>query len=189
MTQPPNLSDLSKEEIKETLNEIRHPVDIVIYGASNYFNIAGIIRTAHSFLIRDIYLVDVESSSDPFYEKGTMGNHKYENIHVMSLNEFLDLNRDRNMVSFERRPGVLSTETCWDFVYPTNPLLVFGSEKSGIPDAILDISKHVVSIPMFGLNNDLNIATAAGIAMYDYLFKYYRPNLFIKKPKKESFRK
>lgn len=176
MTSAPNLTDFNKQEIIETLSEIRHPLDVAVYGAGNYFNIAGIIRTAHSFLVRNIYLVDVEDSKDAFYEKGTMGNHKYENIVLMNLEQFLAMvsNEQRNVVSFERRPGDLKTKTSWDYKYPANPILLFGSEKSGVPDSILSVSCDTVSIPMFGINNDLNISVAASIAMYDWIVKFYR---------------
>ena len=176
MTSAPNLTEFNKQEIIDTLNEIRHPIDVAVYGAGNYFNIAGIIRTAHSFLVRNIYLVDVEDSKDAFYEKGTMGNHKYENIVLMTLDQFLAMvaNDQRNVVSFERRPGELQTKTSWNYTYPPNPILLFGSEKSGVPDAILSVSYDTVSIPMFGINNDLNISVAASIAMYDWIVKFYR---------------
>lgn len=175
MTIAPNLSDFSKQEIIDTLNEVRHPFDVVVIGSGNYFNIAGIIRTAHSFLVQSIYLVDVEDEKEPFYEKGTMGNHKYENIRKMTLEGFLMevSNNNRNVVSFERRPGILSTATSWDYKYPEKPMLVFGSEKYGVPDEVIAISKDVVSIPMFGLNNDLNIGYCASIAMYDWITKFY----------------
>jgi len=174
MSAKPNLCEFTKDEIIHTLNEIRHPVDVAVYGTGNYFNIAGIIRTAHSFLVKSIYLIDVEHSNDPFYEKGTMGNHKYENISELNLKDFLDIAALRNVVSFERRPGVLTTKSSWDYEYPENPILVFGSEKFGIPDNIIEISDDVVSIPMFGINNDLNISVAASIAMYDWVTKFYK---------------
>ncbi len=174
MTTAPDLFDFTKDEIKQTLNEIRHPFDVAVYSPANYFNIAGIIRTAHSFLARNIYLIDPESDKDPFYEKGTMGNHKYENIHILTMNDFLSLHSKRKIVAFERRPGQLSTINSWDYTYPENPILLFGSEKSGIPDLLLDHSTDIISIPMFGLNNDLNLGYSAGIAMYDWIVKHYR---------------
>ena len=175
MTSGPDLSALTKAEIVGVLNEVRHPVDIAIYASGNYFNIAGIIRTAHSFLIRKIYLVDVEHPKDSFYEKGTMGSHKYENIVNIDLDNFLKEVKEhhRNVVAFERRPGILTTTSSWTFVYPKDPILVFGSEKNGVPDEIIKVSKSVISIPMFGLNNDLNIAHSASIAMYDWISKFY----------------
>ena len=58
--------EFPKEVIKEALNPVRHPVDVAVYGVGNYFNLATIIRTCHSFLVRRIYVID----SEGFYEKG-----------------------------------------------------------------------------------------------------------------------
>jgi tRNA G18 (ribose-2'-O)-methylase SpoU len=175
MTAPPNLTDFTKDEIKEVLNEVRHPVDVAVYSVGNYFNISSIIRTCHSFLVNNIYLIDVEVPKEPFYPKGTMGNHRYENIILQTSEEFMGMVSDnsRSLVSFERRPGILSPKTIWTYKYPQNPILLFGSETHGVPDKILDISCDTVCIPMYGLNNDMNVAVAAAISISDFIRKHH----------------
>jgi len=175
MTTAPNLSEFSKFEIKDVLNEIRHPVDVAVYGVGNYFNISGIIRTSHSFLVHNIYLIDVETPKEPYYGKGSMGSCKYENITLQTSEEFLQMINEehRNLVSFERRPGVLQPKTIWSYKYPENPILLFGSETHGVPDNILQVSIDTVCIPMYGLTNDLNVSVAAGIAISDFVRKHY----------------
>lgn len=167
MTAPPNISDFSNEEIRETLNEIRYPFEVAVYSSENYFNMASIIRTSHSFLCNKIWQVDFTK----FYKKATMGCHKYENIHKVSLDEFLEQTNDRNVVVFERN-SVLTTKDVRYFEYPENPILFFGSEKFGVPEQIINSASSIVSIPMFGLHNDLNISVAAGIAIYDFINKH-----------------
>ena len=167
---PEILSEHSKEEIIETLNEIRNPIEIAICGSENYFNLGSVIRTCHNFLVKTIYLVDVTK----FYKKATMGAHKYENIVKLSTSDFKDqvvLNDAKSIVAFERRPG-MSTEDLRGFSYPTNPVLVFGSEKDGVPEFVLENASNVVSIPVQGINNDFNLANAAAIGIYDWYSKY-----------------
>lgn len=175
MTTAPNLSDFTKSEIKDVLNEIRHPVDVAVYSVGNYFNVAGIIRTSHSFLVRNIYLIDVETPKEPYYAKGTMSSHRHENIILQTSEVFLQMISDehRNLVSFERRPGILQPKTIWGYKYPETPILLFGSETHGVPDNILQVSMDTVCIPMYGLNNDLNVSVAAAIAISDFVRKHY----------------
>jgi len=45
-------------------------------GHTEEFNIGAIIRTAHSFLVREILLI----GDTPYYERASMGMEKYENI-------------------------------------------------------------------------------------------------------------
>ena len=172
MVQAPDTSDFTKEEIRECLNEIRHPFDVAVYGCKNYFNFGAIVRIAHNFLARDLYAVDLDS----YYKKASMCGNKYENIHKQKLEEFSIMASGRSVVSFERRPPKLVSEPLSTFVWPENPIMVFGSEDAGVPDEILDISSNIVTIPVYGVLNDHNVAVASGIAMYDWTSKYYANN-------------
>lgn len=167
---PDILAEHTKEEIIETLREVRYPVEVAICGSDNYFNTGSIIRTCHNFLVRKIYLVETTK----FYKKATMGAHKYENIVKMTNDEFVNqvlVRPGKNIIAFERRPG-LKTQDIRTFKYPENPILVFGSEKDGCSDAILNNAQSIVSVPVNGINNDFNISVAASIALYDWFAKH-----------------
>jgi tRNA G18 (ribose-2'-O)-methylase SpoU len=170
MSIAPDLNDFTKEEIFETLNEIRHPFDIAVYDSSNYFNLGSIIRTAHNFLCNKIYSINLND----FYKPAAKAAKKYEKIEYHTLESFLEASVGRSIVSMERRPGLLNTIDLRAFQWPLNPIILFGSEKTGVPDEILNISHSVVSIPQFGLVNDFNISISAGIALYDWIQKYYK---------------
>lgn len=162
------LKALNKEEIKLILEPRRLNYEIAIYSSENYFNCGSIIRTSHGFLCRKIWLIDFNK----FYKKASMGTHKYENINKVSLEEFLSINSNRNIVLFERREGIKGN-SIFTYQYPTNPIMFFGSEKFGVPEELLS-TYPVVTIPLGGVHNDLNIAVAAAIVMYDYLSKQYK---------------
>lgn len=166
MSKAPDLSNFTKEEIRETLDEIRHPFSIAICGSDNYFNSGAIIRSAHIFLVKEIILVDTPA----FYERATMGTHKWENIVHVTREEFLK--ETRPLICFERRSD-LTSQCLMGFSYPENPVLVFGNEKTGIPGQILSMAHSVVSIPQYGLQNDMNLANAASIGIYDWISKHY----------------
>jgi len=44
---------------------------------------------------------------------------------------------------------------------------VMGSERQGMPGALLKACKRVVSIPMNGISDSLNIAVATAIILYE----------------------
>jgi len=173
MTAPPDLEGFSTEEIIEALDEVRLPFDICLVGSDNYFNGGAVVRILHSFLGRKLHLVDVPK----IYKRACMSTYKYEKnniVHYSSCDEFdeyVQLNK-RNLVVFERRWG-LETKSLCTFSYPENPILVFGSEKFGVPDRYLT-GTNVVSIPMLGIQNDLNLACAVGIVCYDFINKYMK---------------
>lgn len=173
MAHAPDLSDFTREEVCEVLNQTRQPVSIAVFGSGNEFNIGGMIRTGHNFLVRDIHLVEVEW----FYEKGALSTLKYEKRNLKrwpTISKFIEGTQGRNIVAFEKRHD-LDTEDIRTYRYPSNPILFFGSEKTGVPNSILDICHSVVSIPVLGLNNDFNVTVSCGIALYDWLRKLNQP--------------
>jgi len=54
-----------------------------------------------------------------------------------------------------------------DRFQPHYPLcLVFGAEQGGVSQAVLDFADAAVAIPMRGMANSLNVATAAAIILH-----------------------
>lgn len=161
--------EFPKEFVRDALKDVRKPFEVAVYGIGNYFNVSTIIRTAHNFLCRKIYIIDGEG----FYEKGTMGNHRFEDIEKITLEEFIQKTHGRNIVPFEKRPGQ-TTLDIRTYEYPENPILLFGSEKNGLHEDLIELAggwDSVVSIPGYGVNNDLNVGVAASIAMFDWIAK------------------
>ena len=46
--------------------------------------------------------------------------------------------------------------------------IVIGSERNGIPDAILERCLHAIHIPMFGVNGSMNVTHALGIGLFEW---------------------
>jgi 23S rRNA (guanosine2251-2'-O)-methyltransferase len=61
---------------------------------------------------------------------------------------------------------------------PTFPVCVaFGNEVEGLAPELLDLADTHVRIPMLGKKTSLNVATAAGVVLYELLRKYRALNL------------
>jgi tRNA G18 (ribose-2'-O)-methylase SpoU len=68
--------ELSLEEQRAELAKLRVGMSVAVVRAKNPFNIGAIIRVAHSFLVREIILIGTEA----YYQRASMGMHRYENI-------------------------------------------------------------------------------------------------------------
>ena len=137
---------MSRDEVRSELSRLRHPVRVVIDRAKNPFNIGAIIRTAHSFLVREIVLVGTER----WYERAAMGMQRYENItEIPNVEMFLERAADENwhMVSFEKDHASVGL---WEAGLPEDSVLVFGNEDDGVDPRIVAASHEVVGIPMYG---------------------------------------
>jgi len=161
--------DLPLGEIKASLEALRRPLSIAVLRSNNPFNVGAIIRTAHSFLVREIVLV----GDEPWYERAAMGMHRYENlVQLGSEDELVAWARDRQLpiTVFEREHA---TVNLWRARLPEACLLVFGSENHGVPPALIAAADEVVGIPMAGINNSFPVTVAAGIAMAEWTRRHF----------------
>lgn len=56
-----------------------------------------------------------------------------------------------------------------DARYPTDMLLLMGSERQGIPNQLRDMCSSIVNLPMLGVCDSLNLAVATGVLLYEIL--------------------
>lgn len=154
--------ELPIEERRALLDPLRIDMSVAVIRAKNPFNIGAIIRVAHSFLVREIFLV----GSEPYYERASMGMQRYEKI-VECPDEasFLAAVADRPLVSIERDQARI---TLWQAPFPRDVVFLFGNEDDGVPPSLLAASSDVVAIPMYGINHSFPVAIAAGMVLCEW---------------------
>lgn len=160
---------LSLDEIRSELDRIRHPLRIAIRRSKNPFNVGAIIRTAHSFLVKEILLVGTES----WYERAAMGMQRYERVR--------EIESEAAFVALARREGwflsVLEKDDAqvglWDAKLPEDAVIVVGNEEEGVGPEILAAASEVVAIPMFGINHSYPMTVASGIALAEWARRRY----------------
>jgi tRNA G18 (ribose-2'-O)-methylase SpoU len=160
---------MPRNEVRSELDRLRHPFRVAIDRAKNPFNIGSIIRTAHSFLAKEIILIGTE----PWYERAAMGMQRYENIvELPTERTFLDVAEKEGwpLVAFEKDQAQVGL---WEAELPEDAVLIFGNEDDGCSHGILEAADQVVAIPMFGINHSYPISVAAGIAMAEWARRHY----------------
>lgn len=168
------VSSLPKEEVIETLDSCRRPVEIAVYGSKNYFNFGSILRLGHGFMVGGYYAIDIPD----YYKKAAMTANKWEKSHIkkVSIEGFLEQTVGRNIVAFEKRDTLPKENTDLRFFdFPENPILLFGAEDFGIPEELLWRANSIVTIPVLGLTHDQNVANVCAIALYAWDCQYSAP--------------
>jgi tRNA G18 (ribose-2'-O)-methylase SpoU len=141
---------------------------VALFSPGNAFAVGAIIRVAHSFLAREIIIV----GAGKWYAKASMGMHKYETIvRVADPDELLLVLRGRPLWAIEKEKARVSIESVKKF--PHGVVFVFGSERFGLPDALLESADQVVGIPIYGVNHSLPVAVAAGVVMHEWARRRY----------------
>lgn len=160
--------DASPEEVRGLLAPLRHDFSVAVFAAGNPFAVGAIIRVAHNFLAREIVLV----GDAPHYEKASMGMEKYETLVRVEGEEALVAHAGgRPLWVVEKDHATSSLHAVERF--PPDVVFVFGSERFGVPESLVRRADEVVGIPIYGVNNSLPLAVAAGIVMNEWARRRY----------------
>ena len=129
-------------------------------------NVGSLFRSADAFGVKKIYLCGITAKPpDKQLAKTALGAEKsvkWEYCAQISplLKKF---KKQANIVALELTPKSVPLNK----FKPKFPLaLIVGHETRGVPVSVLKMCDQVVSIPMQGMKESLNVSVAAGIAMY-----------------------
>jgi tRNA G18 (ribose-2'-O)-methylase SpoU len=162
--------DATPDEVRALLAPLRSRASIALYAAENAFAVGAVIRVAHSFLFREIVLVGTE----PHYAKASMGMEKFESIvRVPDERALLEHVGERPLWAVEKDHATTSLYEVE--LFPDDVVLLFGSERAGIPAALVARAACVIGIPIHGVNHSLPLAVAAGIVMSEHARRRFAP--------------
>ncbi|MCL2822385.1 MAG: TrmH family RNA methyltransferase [Polyangiaceae bacterium] len=164
----------SADEVRAVLAPLRNSISVALFAHENAFSVGGIIRVAHSFLVREIIIIGTE----PYYPKASMGMHRFESIRVFRDDEqFFEQVRGRLVWAVEKERATRSVFDPRPF--PTDVVFLFGSERGGLPSAVLDRSDEVIGLPMYGVNNSFPVSVAVGMVLSEWGRRHYGAGLAV----------
>jgi 23S rRNA (guanosine2251-2'-O)-methyltransferase len=148
----------------------RRPVAIACLDLRSAFNTGSIFRTADAALLDKVYLCGLT----PFPPHDQITRTSRDTHTVVPWEYHADILK---LIAREKERGVtvVAVETGPDTIpfdqaaYPPPVLLVLGNEARGLPPDVLAAADTVVSIPMHGAINSLNVAVAAGIVVFEVI--------------------
>lgn len=154
-------------------NSHKNGITLFLDGIRDPGNLGTIIRSSESFGAREIILFD---SADPYNTKtvrASMGS-----IFRIPFREINDPEEEINELK-KRKIRVLSADISKDSLklgsYEKRPddCIVMGNEGHGISDNILKLSDNILTIPMTGNTESLNVAQAATCILWDYFREFH----------------
>jgi tRNA G18 (ribose-2'-O)-methylase SpoU len=161
-------------EVREALRSVRNDFSVALMAPGNAFAVGAVIRVAHSYLAREIFVVGGEE----FYPKGAMGMEKYETVvRVPDADALFRVTEGRPVWALERERSRRSVHAVGQF--PQGVVFVFGSERFGVPAEVLARADEVLGIPLYGVNNSLPVTVAAGIVMSEWARRRYRDGVVL----------
>ncbi len=163
---------LTKEDLRknkptrdEYLTKAKIPLVVVLDNVTNSYNIGSFIRLADAFSIEKVIICGALTISDKKFKKASRNEAKWVCV------EYSDSTTASLQILLDKGYGIYSVELCHGSVdysevaYPSPCVLVLGNERKGVSEAALKLSHRHIHIPMFGMGNSLNVATAGAIVL------------------------
>lgn len=168
---------------EERLQKIEHfsaeSSDFVLPVMEDIFqfrNAAAIVRSVEACGFHKIVAMESENVFNPNLRvtKGAENWIEVEKLphHLDSLKTIKNRGYKILAVSPEKNATMLP-----DYEMKEPVALVFGTEKEGVTEEILDFADETLTIPMYGFTKSFNVSVAAAICMYELKQKLIKSNI------------
>lgn len=156
--------DRTLEELSAEVGEA--PLILVSQGVEKPGNLGAMLRTADAAGVSAVIAADpVTDWSNPNVVRGSKGTVFSVPVASASTAATLAWLRDRGIRTVATTPDTDVLHTAADLTGSVGILV--GTEKEGLTDEALEAVDVRVRIPMSGLVNSLNVATAAAVVLYE----------------------
>lgn len=160
------------------LNRTRH-FTVVLEDIFQQHNSSAVIRSCDVFGIQDIHIIENKYHSK-VSRHVAKGSQKWLNL----INYKADINNTKDCLTRLKNEGyqIIATSphnntcTLHDLDISKKSAFIFGVEKSGVSEEVLINSDEILTIPMVGFTESLNISVAAAIILENLTNKLRNSN-------------
>lgn len=164
------MEELDRKSAEEFRQAPKNPIIIVLENIRSAYNVGSVFRTADAFLIESIYICGY-SARPPHKEikKTALGAEEtVEWKHFKTASEAISELKSKNYNVFAVEQAEKSYKLQHiDFSNDEKIAVVFGNEVTGVDQSTINSCDGCIEIPQFGMKHSLNIATAAGVVLWE----------------------
>jgi 23S rRNA (guanosine2251-2'-O)-methyltransferase len=169
-----SMQELGRKSVEEFKKSDKIPVIVVLENIRSAYNVGSVFRTADAFLTEAIYIIGY-SAKPPHKEikKTALGaeetvDWKYFKTTAEAIE---NLRKEKYKVfAVEQAEKSLLLQQV-EFESNDKVAVVFGNEVTGVEQSTIHLCDGCIEIPQLGMKHSLNIATAAGIVLWELVRK------------------
>jgi 23S rRNA (guanosine2251-2'-O)-methyltransferase len=165
-----SMQELERKSVEEFKQAGKNPIIVVLENIRSAYNVGSVFRTADAFLIEAIYIIGY-SAKPPHKEikKTALGaedtvDWKYFKTTVEAIEELKI--RKYKIYAVEQAEGSYKLHAA-GFKQNEKIAVIFGNEVTGVEQSTIQSCEGCIEIPQFGMKHSLNIATAAGVVLWE----------------------
>ena len=164
------MDELNRKSVEEFKTSTKIPVIAVLENIRSAYNVGSVFRTADAFLIEAIYICgytcipphkEIKKTALGAEDSVEWRHFQNTNLAIQELNGL-----GYKIYAVEQAEGSTMLN---DFQYDGSGKIavVFGNEVTGVEQDSIRQCDGCIEIPQFGMKHSLNIATAAGVVLWE----------------------
>ncbi len=161
------LIETTVEEFCDRLGENDGALVLILDGITDPHNLGAILRSADQFGV-DLVLIPERRSvqANETVVKVSSGAAQYVPLSVVTnLTREIKTLKDNGFWIYG---ADMAGEESYSMSFPARTAIVMGSEGNGISQLVRKNCDHIISIPMRGHIDSLNVSVATGILLYEF---------------------
>ena len=162
------MEELGRKSVEEFKLSQKIPLVVVLENVRSAYNVGSVFRTADAFLIEAVYLTGY-TARPPHKEIKKTALGAEETVrwkHFTGAGVAIEELKQRGYKVFAIEQ-VLNSISLEKTDVPDKTALIFGNEVSGIEQSTIALCDGSIEIPQLGMKHSLNIATAAGVVLWE----------------------
>lgn len=165
-----SMDELNRKSVEEFKESEKCPVIAVMENIRSAYNVGSVFRTADAFLLQGIYLTGYTC----------VPPHKEIRKTALGAEDSVDFKHFPNAAAAiaslkEDGYSVYAVEqaeksillNAFDYTAGEKIAVVFGNEVTGVEQSTIALCDGCIEIPQMGMKHSLNIATAAGVVLWE----------------------
>jgi tRNA G18 (ribose-2'-O)-methylase SpoU len=166
------MEELNRKSIEEFRQSEKLPIIVVLENVRSAYNVGSVFRTSDAFLLEAIYICGY-TAYPPHKEikKTALGAEEtVEWKYFKKANEAIEELRKENYRIYAVEQAI-NSHPLQQIKFEKNEKLavVFGNEVTGIEQTTIELTDGCIEIPQLGMKHSLNIATAVGVVLWEFV--------------------
>jgi tRNA G18 (ribose-2'-O)-methylase SpoU len=167
-----SMDELNRKTPEEFKRSEKTPVIAVLENIRSAYNVGSVFRTSDAFLLESIYITGY-TAKPPHKEikKTALGaEDTVDWKYFTNANEAIQYLKSLHykVYAVEQVKNSISLEKI-DFKNDDKIAVIFGNEVSGVEQETILQCDGCIEIPQLGMKHSLNIATAAGVVLWEII--------------------
>jgi len=169
-----NITELQRLSVDEFKQSSKMPLVVVLDDVRSMYNVGSVFRTSDAYRVECIYLCGI-TGCPPHAEihKTALGaEDSVDWLYFESAEDAVEdlKRRGYKVFAVEQAEGSIGFPLPEDFMsdLPTGYAVVFGNEVKGVKQEVIDRCDGCIELPQYGTKHSLNVATTAGIVIWEY---------------------